>query len=378
MKKFSVLLSIVALAIVFAGCEGPPGPTGDAGADGTNGTNGTDGIDGIDGIDANETCKVCHNSDEVLISRRLQYSISTHATGGHAAYGNREYNATGYNCARCHTSQGFVELVTNQTITAPYGVPNQQNCRTCHDLHNTYTATDWARRVTTPPVSIQANDETTLLGDFGGGNLCATCHQARYADIPALSATADVIITSKRYGPHHGPQANFVDGSAGYQYAGGTAYPAVANPHLAGDSCVDCHMTETGNYLYGGHTWKMYVDPHDEDADGDKGSFNDKACVAVCHVGIDMEAKMATTKTEFDGLLATLKGLLEAGGYIDASGYAANGGVGIGASNTLTVAPKIAGAIYNYRMIAIEDAGYVVHNPRLVRALLNNSIQAMQ
>ncbi|MCH8836405.1 MAG: hypothetical protein IIA60_01235 [Candidatus Marinimicrobia bacterium] len=356
-----MLLPLIGLSIIFLGCEGPEGPPG---ADGTAGT------DGLPGLDINESCKVCHNSGEELIGRRAQYDVSGHATGGHAAYGNRS------SCARCHTSQGFVEFVAGAEITAPYTTPNQQNCRTCHDLHNTYTEDDWARRVTAPVVSIQSDTLETTFADFGEGNICATCHQARHADIPTLTASADVTITSKRFGPHHGPQANMLDGSAGYQVAGTVAYTAHAHSSIS-DGCVTCHMAEGGNYVVGGHTWNMYEDPHDADGDGDLGHFSDKSCVASCHAGVDMEDKIAASKATTDALIADLKVLLDAGGYLDSEGYVANSGVSLGGGVTLTVAPKIAGAIYNYRLIALEDGGYVVHNPTLVKALLTNSIEAL-
>ena len=350
-----VLLPLFGLSIMFFGCEGPEGPPG---------ADGADGLAGIDGVDANETCKVCHNSGEELTGRVNQYAVSGHATGVRATYGNRE------SCARCHTSQGFVEFVAGVAITAPYDTPNQQNCRTCHDIHNTYTIDDWDRRVTTPPVSIQADDGTTLLSDFGAGNLCVTCHQARQADIPDLTATADVSITSSRYGPHYGPQSQMLEASAGYQVAGNLSY-GTANHKAVTNTCVGCHMAAGGNYMVGGHTWKMWVDPEDEDEDGSQGHFNDTACES-CHAGVDMEEKIATSKAAIDLLAAELHVILENGGYITASGS-----VVASSSTPLVVAPKIAGAIYNYRLITHGDHGYAVHNPWLAKALLTNSIAAL-
>ena len=95
MKNLIKLLSLLTvLLFMFSSCEGPMGP---AGADGAP------GADGEDGMDANATCTLCHANDQVINAKMAQWAVSTHATGG-----NAERNS--YDCAPCHTSQGFLEV----------------------------------------------------------------------------------------------------------------------------------------------------------------------------------------------------------------------------------------------------------------------------
>ena len=52
--------------------------------------------------------------------------------------------------------------------------------------------------------------------DFGTGNLCANCHQSRPIDAAVMPVVGgpDITLTAanKRYGSHHGPQANIIGG----------------------------------------------------------------------------------------------------------------------------------------------------------------------
>ena len=367
MKKFFVLLTLVALAGAFAGCEGP------AGADGKDGTDGTDGIDGLAGLageNAAETCSDCHNSSDLITGKVNQYNVSGHALGGTAAYGNREGE-----CSECHTSQGFVYYVENG-VSSPdhFDSPNQPNCRTCHDIHNTFTEADWALRVTDPVLSFR--DPTHTFGDFAAGNLCIACHQERPSVVPAATATGGAIeIDNLRYGAHYASQGSFMDNSAGWQVAGAAAYTPHAHTAIA-DACVTCHMADGGHYPYGGHTFSITASFHGP-------HFNEAGCVA-CHAGEGVaKGKIGDSEDKIDPLIATLKGLL--GDHLDKSGYVSTRTI-VGTDTTYTApteaAPKtvtaeIAGALYNYRMIAFDEPGYAVHNPTLVKALLNNTIDAL-
>jgi hypothetical protein len=381
MKKFFVLLTLVALAGAFAGCEGPEGPAGADGlagadgADGADGTNGTDGLPGIDGENAAETCSDCHNSGDMITGKVSQYNKSVHATGGTSTYGNREGE-----CSECHTSQGFVYYVENGVVSPDhFDSPAQPDCRACHDIHNTYTTADWALRVTDPVVSYR--DATHTFGDFGTANLCAQCHQARASVVPAVVVAAtDSVDIEQRFGPHHAPQANFFDNSAGWQIAGDLAYTAHVhtNTTLNADVCVTCHMADGGHYPYGGHTFSMTASFHGP-------QFNETGCVAAsCHATGVAKGKIATTKAEIDPLVTELGVLLA--DYVNPAGYvytSVSGEVGSEVyvypdeDDPLRVSATIAGAIYNYRMINSEEPGYAVHNPTLVKALLQNTIDEL-
>jgi hypothetical protein len=53
--------------------------------------------------------------------------------------------------------------------------PTHQDCRTCHQIHTTYTGADWALETDAPVVMVTSG----ATFDGGSGNLCANCHQAR-------------------------------------------------------------------------------------------------------------------------------------------------------------------------------------------------------
>ena len=358
--SYPMLFSMIALSVMFFNCEGPEGPAG---------TDGTDGTDGIAGVDANETCKVCHNDGGMLTGIQAQYAVSGHATGGTANYGNQEGE-----CSECHTSQGFVYYQANG-VSSPthFASVSQPDCRACHMIHTEYDSTDWAFRVTDPVVSFR--DATQTFADFGTANLCVACHQTRSSALPALDATADVSVDTKRFGPHHAPQGNFMDNSAGQQFTGVAYTPSVHT--VVADGCVTCHMADGGHYPYGGHTFSMTASFHGP-------QFNDTACDVVgCHAGADVKALITATKADIAPLLTELKAAL--GDYLDTSGYLAERTI-VGTDTTYTSPteddpidfdPVVLGAVYNYRMIAFEDPGYAVHNPKLARALLQNSIDAL-
>jgi nitrate reductase cytochrome c-type subunit len=90
--------ALVLGGFLLASCEGPMGPQGVAG---TNGT---------DGVDANETCKECHNQ-EVVNQKKLEYEHSMHAESSDLA----EEEGTRNTCAPCHSHQGFLSVVKNNT-----------------------------------------------------------------------------------------------------------------------------------------------------------------------------------------------------------------------------------------------------------------------
>jgi len=136
MKKLSFLLLIVAaVTFVFTSCEGPAGPQGPEGPQGETGATGPQGPEGPAGTAG---CITCHDNNQVITAASAQWEASVHATGG-----NAERN--GADCAPCHTSQGFLEVnaagdfasgLGNKSTAAAIDNPNQINCYTCHNIHD--------------------------------------------------------------------------------------------------------------------------------------------------------------------------------------------------------------------------------------------------
>jgi hypothetical protein len=244
MKKITKLILAAGLFVAAAGfilssCtkEGPQGPPG------TNGTNGTN---------AAATCQECHNFSDTIVAKIFQYNASKHASGSTL---NEALTA---GCAPCHSSQGFEEVLLTGMFNDAAGITDAApiNCRTCHQIHKTYSRSDWSLAKTT---QYRWRFDSTQLVNFtpdgGSANLCGRCHQARPASpgLPNPSSTTDSIaITSSRWGPHHGPQSNMLAAKGAFNDANfGTS------PHKDHVGCMGCHGANAqGNYV-GGHTLTM-------------------------------------------------------------------------------------------------------------------------
>ena len=341
-------------AFIATSCvkEGPPG------LDGTNGTNGTNGQNGANGADGTAFCLNCHN-DNTMGAIETEWSNSVHAKGGHAA------RASSADCARCHAEEGFIAFTDNPKMAA-VGITNanQITCKACHNgLHVTFDAEndgeDFALR-NKGPVEIIIDPGQYIDLNSKESNLCVNCHQVRTpapedenqynSDDELIDPAGDGMytITSSHYGPHHAPQGNLIIGKAGYQFMGNTDYPISGNtstPH-AQAGCVACHMYEATDHP--SHTFAPL-----------------KEACAECH-GAVTSFDIDGVQTEVDGLMAELETLLEEDGVL------VNGSLKTG-----TYPLKQARAYYNFAMIE-EERSHGVHNPDYVRALLKNTIEALQ
>jgi len=340
MKKliFSFVLFVGVLALVMNGCKGPEGPAGPAGADGTNGTDGTNGVDG------NEVCLTCHTlANKTLVT--TMYNLSGHAAGLYVGYaGGRK------GCAICHSDQGFVETQYTGADTTAFDIANPQpiQCGTCHDFHATFDfdgdGPDFALRTNSPVEMIF--DGSTV--DFGGsGNLCANCHQTRRAG--PVPGSGDFTITSTHWGPHHGPQANLLDGIGFFEVVGSMTYPTSKSTHRTGADCTTCHMHfDAADETEGGHTWWPSV----------------ASCIP-CHPGAT-DFDINGVQTEIEGLLDDIKTeMIAIGLYDDAAGHVVTG----------TYTAEQAGAYFNWIGIE-EDRSAGVHNYPYIKALLTNTLES--
>lgn len=346
MKKFNLLsmlfsVAIVVSLIVISACtkEGPQGAPGKDGEDGINGTDGT------------ATCGACHDNSETVETKIGQWANSFHANSG-LQFEN------GTTCAPCHTSQGFKEvLLTDSTgVVASPENPSNINCYTCHKIHDTYTAGDWERRVTTERTSWLAG--TTF--DFGKGNLCAQCHQPRTSyQVPDVTQPdAIYTVTSTRFAPHYGGQSSTLTGTA--YYLVGTGYNNSSHINIE-NTCVTCHMASAMGYDAGGHTFKIYNEA--------EGEINTAGCVP-CHTADEAIANVEELQANVTLLLEELGTLLEAAGIYNPAGtggYAVKG----------DYPNKVAGAYWNFISVKY-DLSLGVHNPKFVEKVLENSIASLQ
>lgn len=304
-------------------------------------------IAGCQGSDVSvATCADCHNDTTLVKARQVQVANSLHG-------GGFTFERNGTSCAVCHTAEGgIIRMETGvMSLEAAVDNPSPINCRTCHEIHTTYTSDDWALRVT-EPVEIALTGDTL---DLGAANLCATCHQPRTSyDIPTVGG-GDFEITSIRFGPHHGPQSTMLYGIAGYGDFTGTSVHTMVE-----DGCVTCHMADAYGKQAGGHTMVMEYEYHGHEV------ANTAACES-CHGEIE-DFDVDGTVTEIDALAEELKALLLERGLIDEDGYAVEG----------TYTSAEAGAVWNYRTVVLEDRSHGVHNPAFAKFLLQTGIDALK
>jgi hypothetical protein len=361
MKKLKLLsyVIIAASGLLFMQCtsdqEYVVGPAGADGIDGVDGVDGTDGTDGTNGVGA-ESCISCH-SNEHREPIEASYALSGHANqtimydgSTLSEYTNRTY------CAECHTNEGYIEYQETGYVAAVFTNPTAISCTTCHDNHNTFDfendGYDYALRNFDPVPLRKVNEDYVI--DYGDkSNSCITCHQPR--TIPRLDADEagvenDSIVVPNRYGPHYGAQSIMLEGVYGAEIAGDVTYPAaVSSTHRNGASCVSCHMGE----------------PNSVGEDGSHTMSRTFTACATCHT--DAEALMTNLQTEVTGLMEELEVLFEAEGIL----------VDGDLIYDVEYPKDVADAYWNYRFV-YYDHSKGVHNPAYTRALLNNSIKALE
>jgi len=312
----------------------------------------------------NQTCIQCHAGNTKLYAKQLQYENSQHGEG-ETFFENRA------SCAACHTHEGFLDRIATgaQSAAANVNNPTPVNCRTCHQIHKTFTSADYAL-TTTKPVALWATTGKTV--DFGAsvGNLCAQCHQSRViSPMPALGGPI-VTLTSSRLGGHHSPVAQILGGVGLFAFSGTSTI--AGGPHVHGDkafnpdACGTCHMaTVQGGAEGGGHTWKM-----EYELEGTV-SQNIAGCNGTgCHRTVE-SFKHWNVAPEIDALLKQLNDELFR--------------IGIKASSDVTSFSAKAGSypgdvvagFINFQLIA-EDKSHGIHNPPYVRNVLKNTITKMK
>jgi hypothetical protein len=331
-------LILVGAALALAACAGQTGPAGPAGPQGAAGPQGPAGPAGAAPAAADLSCTQCHNDTTLIDGKHTAWAESVHGTG--EAY----VRGTEASCAGCHSGGGFSAMVaaglTPDTVENGDPNPTRQDCRTCHEIHTTYTDADWAL-ATTDPVDLLAVDGATF--DGGEGNLCANCHQPRRA-FPAPDDNGMITGISSHWGPHHGPQSGMFLAVAGAGVTDGKV-----SPHYSAvkDTCVGCHLGSDAS-----HTFEPVVETCQQ-----------------CHpdaTDFDIDG----VQTEIQQMGDELGGKLLALGLI--SENSADG------HPVVTEAPENqAIALYNWIYVMHEDKSMGVHNPSYAKALLQAGLDAL-
>jgi ferredoxin len=207
-----------------------------------------------------------------------------------------------------------------------------QDCRTCHEIHTTYTSEDWAL-TTDADVALYAFEGVTFEG--GQGNLCGVCHQPRRQ---MVAEDGIVNVSSTHWGPHHGPHTAMMLGVGG----AGEVEAAVPSKHYetVENTCVGCHS--------------------------DHSFAPDLVACLECHPDAE-DFNMKGSQTEIEALIEEL------GKALEAKGMWQDGHPVVGEYPEAEAA-----ALWNYIFVAVEDGSRGVHNAPYSRALLEASIGALK
>lgn len=333
-KKILIIAGVlVVLSLSLAACAGPEGPEGPQGPQGEPGPQGEAGP-ALTATDL--TCTECHNDTALITRHKANWETSVHGSGEGLAYAGERKD-----CAGCHDGATFSTMIAAgqnfSQVESGDAAPTHQDCRTCHQIHTTYTGADWALETDAPVTFVVSG----LTYDGGNGNLCANCHQARrYIEsfVDKTDATK-YTSTSPRFNTHLSVQGDVLMGSGGTGVEGkpGAHYTMVEN------TCAGCHMGDAKV-----HTFEPQL----------------SSCVA-CHAdaeSLDVNGAL----TEIEGRIEELKVALQGAGLLDAEGVVIPG----------TWDANQATALWNYEVME-EDASGGAHNPNYYNAMLDAAFAAL-
>jgi hypothetical protein len=280
-------------------------------------------------------CFQCHSDQDTrLVAAEAQWANSVHASGH-----NIDRNTPP--CSGCHTGNGFVARAEGEEV-GTYPNPTMIHCFTCHAPH------------TNRNLSLRVNEVTLADGtevQIGEANICASCHQSRQDVNTYVSGR---VTLSTHWGPHHGPQADMLLATNGYEYDGYTYEDLRFHRGATKNGCLDCHFEFTQNFVVGGHSFNMVAL-----LDGE-GMLLVDGC-NVCHDNLD-SFDYHDIPDSVRVLEAVLAGLLEEAGLLED-----------GEPTSVTTSADSAGAVWNY-LIVEEDRSNGVHNSKYEVGLLQSSI----
>jgi hypothetical protein len=345
-------LGVVLILAACAGAAGAPGEPGPQGPAGAPGPAGPQGEPGQAPSAAELTCTECHNDTTLIWSKEAQFrENSVHGTG--EAFIRGETTA----CAGCHGTEGAKARINAGLPPHDPSVEGVVNvspfdCRTCHNIHTTFTKADFSLTGGEQPVALEMTGGTF---DGGAGNLCANCHQVRNPK-PEVK-DGNVAITSSRYGPHYGIPAPMLLGEGGLGVSGSPS----AHYKTVEDTCVACHMGDEFNHTYAPKVARCqacHADAKDFDINGARTEIT--AMVEELHA-IFVDKKMLNPATDLWGI------------YDPATDKWSNPS----ATAPLTVPEAVANAMWNYKFV-VYDKSMGVHNSAYTKALLEAALEAMK
>ena len=339
-------LALVGAALVLTACAGGAGPAGAAGPAGPAGPQGPAGPAGAAPAAADLSCTECHNDTTLIFSKEAQFrETSVHGTGEAFERGEEA------SCAGCHGTEGAKARINAGLPphdASVVGVLNVSpfDCRTCHNIHTTYTRADFSLTGGAQPVVLEKTGGTF---DGGLGNLCANFHQIRN-DLPVAAGGIIDLGTNTRFGTHYGVEAQMLLGEGGLGVTGSPSphYSAVEN------TCVTCHMGDERNHTY----------------------LPDVARCQACHTDAE-NFDINGVQTEIAAMLEELEPLLVESGIMAADYTDAAGNLQHGRSVPGVYPEAVAAAMWNYKLV-VYDQSMGVHNSAYTKALLEAALAGLE
>ena len=251
--------------------------------------------DGSRKTQSSDLCGTCHG-EPLRHGRYQQWQLSAHANYETAA-------SEGINpgCAKCHSSQGFIQWASKgfgtQPITVTWNADSVHpvTCAACHDPHAVGTTSGSPNSNATVRISgtTPMLDAGFKAENVGRGAVCMACHNGRRG----LKDDQHFDIAQAARAPHVGPQADVIMGRNMYFTTVGTR----GNHANIEDVCVTCHMESTPppadlSYNLGGTNHTFYA----------KAEICQK-----CHSSITLESVQGPVEHKMEALKEKIETALE-------------------------------------------------------------------
>jgi len=388
------------------------------GAMGTMGPQGSAVVANVDGgVSIPVGClSPCHGFNGVVSQFQTSVHYTEYLVNVSSATPETEWTTTGAPCGNCHAIDALQQRVTGNVTTIDDGgvvnlasgelqyrdpVTGAQSsanyagsatvaevyCTTCHavtnanDPHKTgipWTPGSFPLQIAEDAgtVFVEKSPDTTAVtgtnaGNFGPGDTCMWCHRSRVDITNYITATGNAI-TSVRWGPHEGPQADLFTGAGGYHYKGQTYGQSTHEQKL---SCVDCHMVNVAdNSNVPDHSFNPNLSAclscHATATTFDVNGFESDVQSALTQIETWFNAQGLLTRaaaTPYTPLLAAQLGDGNWGQDQPVPGSTIDGGL---------LTQDQAGALYNYILVA-RGGAFGVHNPKYIGQILYDSFHAL-
>ena len=432
MNKSKLFISLFAImvSLVFVQCTSDdpiPGPEGPAG---TNGTNGVDGT---------TTCVACH-ADSHVNPIRTAFAKSVHdegvpnSSGGftkhiygtNTVFSDGSLNSNRAFCSECHSQEGYIDATRyGKANPAGYNQYESISCEGCHGTtHRSFNFTtdgnDYGLRIIAP-VKQKINKTNYLnaavTGTKSTSNTCIACHQVRpdsngfynmpIAEMGEKDANGAFVISGNMYkfwskrmlalaiAPYPAGTTNYKtysnSGMSAHASSQGDLWMGVTGIDIVG-TATRLPLAKTGAHFKNSSCTKCHMDA--PKADGTKGSHtfdvSYKSCT-TCHT--NAETLYTALQSDYDAKLEQLRLAFSAkteyfatssSGSISMNTVAWGWPASISSSTNTTlwdvnysVPLKYVQAYWNYKIL-LADASKGVHNPLYVKALIQNSKEALQ